>query len=209
MASPEILLGFLVATLIFGYMPGPALVYTAAQTMAFGRLGGFKAALGLHAGGYVHVLAAALGLAVILELVPTLFVAIKLFGAAYLVWLGIAMIRAGNTPADMPEIQKRSARRAFLNSMLVEILNPKTALFFLAFLPQFVDPTGALPAWAQFLILGTLVNLTFSSADIVVVFMTDQILTRLRQSSVLQKWMKWVGGSILVGLGINLAASRA
>ena len=106
---------------------------------------GFKAALGLHVGGYVHVLAAALGLAVILELVPTLFVVIKLFGAAYLVWLGIAMIRAGNTPADMPEIQKRSARRAFLNSMLVEILNPKTALFFLAFLPQFVDP-GRRPA---------------------------------------------------------------
>ncbi len=209
MASPEILLGFVIATLIFGYMPGPALVYTAAQTMAFGRQGGFKAALGLHMGGYVHVFAAALGLAVILELVPTLFVVIKLFGAAYLVWLGIAMIRAGNTPAHMPEIHKRSARRAFLNSMLVEILNPKTALFFLAFLPQFVDPAGALPAWVQFLILGTAVNLTFSSADIVAVFMTDQILKRMRQSSRLQKWMKWVGGSILVGLGVNLAVSRA
>ncbi|MCP5081498.1 MAG: LysE family translocator [Alphaproteobacteria bacterium] len=209
MASPEILLGFVIATMIFGFMPGPALVYTAAQTMAFGRQGGFKAALGLHAGGYVHVFAAALGLAVILELVPTLFIVIKLFGAAYLVWLGIAMIRAGATPADLPEIQKRSARRAFLNSMLVEILNPKTALFFLAFLPQFVDPAGALPAWAQLLILGTAVNLTFSSADIVAVFMTDQILNRMRQSSTLQKWMKWVGGSILVGLGINLAASRA
>ncbi|NNF77442.1 MAG: LysE family translocator [Rhizobiales bacterium] len=209
MASPEILLGFVIATLIFGYMPGPALVYTAAQTMAFGRQGGFKAALGLHVGGYVHVFAAALGLAVILELVPTLFTVIKLFGAAYLVWLGIAMIRAGATPADLPEIQQRSARRAFLNSMLVEILNPKTALFFLAFLPQFVDPAGALPAWSQLLILGTVVNLTFSSADIVAVFMTDQILNRMRNSSRLQKWMKWAGGSILVGLGINLAASRS
>lgn len=209
MASPELLLGFVIATLIFGYMPGPALVYTAAQTMAFGRQGGFKAALGLHVGGYVHVFAAALGLAVILELVPTLFTVIKLFGAAYLVWLGIAMIRAGATPADLPEIQQRSARRAFLNSMLVEILNPKTALFFLAFLPQFVDPAGALPAWAQLLILGTVVNLTFSSADIVAVFMTDQILNRMRNSSRLQKWMKWAGGSILVGLGINLAASRS
>lgn len=209
MAGPEVLLGFIVATLIFGYMPGPALVYTAAQTMAFGRQGGFKAALGLHAGGYVHVLTAALGLAVILELVPTLFVVIKLFGAAYLVWLGIAMIRAGGTPSDMPEIRQRSARRAFVNSMLVEILNPKTALFFLAFLPQFVDPGGALPAWAQFLILGTIVNLTFSSADIMAVLMTDEILKRMRQSSRLQKWLKWVGGSILVGLGVHLAASRA
>lgn len=208
MAGPEILFGFIVATLIFGYMPGPALVYTAAQTMAFGRQGGFKAALGLHAGGYVHVFAAALGLAVILELVPALFVAIKLLGAAYLVWLGIAMVRAGGKPSDVPEIRQRSARRAFVNSMLVEILNPKTALFFLAFLPQFVDPAGALPAWAQFLILGTVVNLTFSSADIVAVMMTDQILKRMRQSSRLQKWLKWAGGSILVGLGVHLAASR-
>lgn len=208
MASPEVLLSFMVASLIFGYMPGPALVYTAAQTMAYGRQGGFKAALGLHFGGYVHVFAAALGLAVILELVPTLFTVIKLFGAAYLVWLGIAMIRAGAAKLEMPEIRQRSARRAFFNSMAVEILNPKTALFFLAFLPQFVDPAGALPAWAQFLILGTVVNLTFSSADIVAVMMTDQILKRMRQNSRVQKWMKWAGGSILVGLGVHLATSR-
>ncbi|MEM8647071.1 MAG: LysE family translocator, partial [Pseudomonadota bacterium] len=107
------------------------------------------------------------------------------------------------------EIRKRSARRAFFNSMAVEILNPKTALFFLAFLPQFVDPAGAFPAWVQFLILGTVVNLTFSSADIVAVMMTDQIIKRMRQNSRVQKWMKWAGGSILVGLGIHLATSRA
>ena len=101
MAGPEVLLSFMVACLIFGYMPGPALVYTAAQTMAYGRQGGFKAALGLHFGGYVHVFAAALGLAVILELVPTLFTAIKLLGAAYLVWLGVAMIRAGAAKLHM------------------------------------------------------------------------------------------------------------
>ncbi len=209
MAGPEVLLSFFVAALIFGYMPGPALVYTAAQTMVFGRKGGLKAALGLHAGGYVHVVAAALGLAVILELVPTLFTVIKLCGAAYLVWLGIAMIRSGATRVDMPKIEAKSARRAFFNSMMVEVLNPKTALFFLAFLPQFVDPAGTFPAWVQLLILGTLVNLTFSSADIVAVMMTDQILKRVRQSSALQKWLKWTGGSILVGLGVHLATSRA
>ncbi|MEM1199816.1 MAG: LysE family translocator [Pseudomonadota bacterium] len=209
MAGPEILLSFMVAAIIFGYMPGPALVYTAAQTMAYGRQGGFKAAIGLHVGGYVHVFAAALGLAVILELVPTVFMVIKFLGAAYLVWLGIAMIRAGAAKMEMPEIRKRSARRAFFNSMAVEILNPKKALFFLAFLPQFVDPAGAFPAWVQFLILGTVVNLTFSSADIVAVMMTDQIIKRMRQNSRVQKWMKWAGGSILVGLGIHLATSRA
>lgn len=204
----DLLLSFGVATLIFGYMPGPAIVYTAAQTLAFGRSGGLMAALGLHFGGYVHVLAAALGLAVILELVPTLFLIIKIVGACYLVWLGIAIIRSGATSTELPSIERRDARRAFVHSMFVEILNPKTGLFFLAFLPQFVDPAAAFPVWAQFLILGTIVNLVFSSADIVTVMMTDEVLKRLKRSGRAQKIMKWIGGSVLVGLGVNLAVSR-
>ena len=162
MASWDLLISFGIATLIFGYVPGPAIVYTAAQTLAFGRSGGLMAALGLHVGGYVHVLAAALGLAVILELVPTLFLVIKIAGACYLVWLGVTIIFSGSTPGDLPEVKKRNPRRAFLHSMFVEILNPKTALFFLAFLPQFVDPSGSFPVWVQFVILGMTVNIVFS-----------------------------------------------
>ncbi len=209
MASWDLLTSFAVATLLFGYMPGPAIVYTAAQTLAFGRNGGLMAALGLHTGGYLHVIASALGLAVILTLVPTLFLAIKIAGACYLVWLGISIIRSGATSTDLPAIDRRNAKRAFAHSMLVEILNPKTALFYLAFLPQFVDPAAAWPAWVQFLVLGTVVNLTFSSADIATVMMTGEILKRLKQSGSAQKIIKWIGGSVLVVLGINLATSRA
>ena len=208
MASWDLLLSFALATLLFGYMPGPAIVYTAAQTLAFGRRGGFMAALGLHVGGYLHVIASALGLAVILTLVPILFLAIKIAGACYLIWLGISIIRSGVTSAELPDVDRRDAKRAFVHSMLVEILNPKTALFYVAFLPQFVDPSAAWPAWIQFLILGTIVNVTFSSADIVTVMMTSQILKRLKESASAQKVIKWIGGSVLVLLGINLAASK-
>lgn len=113
--------------------------------MANGRQAGLMAALGLHTGGYIHVIAAALGLAVILELVPTLFLAIKIAGACYLIWLGIAIIRSKATSAELPEVTRRTARRAFMNSMLVEILNPKTVVFCLAFLPQFVNPAASFP----------------------------------------------------------------
>ncbi len=209
MASWDLLTSFAIATFLFGYMPGPAIVYTAAQTLAFGRRGGLMAALGLHFGGYIHVIASALGLAVILTLVPTLFLAIKIAGACYLIWLGISIIRSGATSAELPDVDKRDAKWAFLHSMLVEILNPKTALFYVAFLPQFVDPAAAFPAWIQFLILGTIVNLSFSSADIVTVMTTGEIIKRLKRSGSAQKIVKWIGGSVLVVLGLNLAASKA
>ena len=209
MPVADLLISFAIATFIFGYMPGPAIIYIAAQTMAVGRRAGLMAAIGLHVGGYVHVLAAALGLAVILEVIPTLFLAIKIAGACYLIWLGIMIIRRRVVSTDLPAVKRRTARRAFVNSMLVEILNPKTAIFYLAFLPQFVDPAAALPVWLQFVILGTIVNIVFSSADIVTVLMTDQILKRMKQSTSVQQVLKWIGGSILVGLGVHLVVSKA
>ena len=88
--------------------------------------------------------------------------------------------------------------------MLVETLNPKTAVFFIAFLPQFVDPAAALPAWLQFLILGTTVNLVFSSADLIAVSVAHRIVGRIRQSQTGQRIARWIGGSILAGLGMRL-----
>ena len=203
MAEFDTLIAFLVATMIFAYMPGPALLYATAQTIARGRRGGLMAAFGIHLGGYVHVIAAALGLGFLLSQVPTAYMVIKLVGAGYLVWLGIRMIfqpvddSAQETAASRP-------RRTFLQSMLVEILNPKTAIFFIAFLPQFVDPVAALPAWLQFLILGTIVNVVFSSADLVAVAIAHKIVGRIKQSQTGQRVARWIGGSILAGLGLRL-----
>ena len=209
MPSVDLLFAFAVATLIFAYVPGPAILYTAAQTLARGRKGGLMAALGIHCGGYAHVLGATLGLSALFQHVPTLYTVVKIAGALYLVWLGIAMMRAKLDATALPHVGARGPWRAFVDSVIVEVLNPKAALFFLAFLPQFVDPAAALPVWLQFLVLGTLVNLTFSSADIVTVYLASAALARLRQSSTAQRIMRWIGGTALVGLGAHMAASRS
>ncbi|HEX2112998.1 MAG TPA: LysE family translocator [Alphaproteobacteria bacterium] len=208
MPSSELLIAFAVATLIFAFMPGPAMLYTAAQTVARGRKGGFMAAFGIHCGGYAHVLGAMLGLSALFQHIPTLYTAVKFAGAIYLVWLGIAMIRANSDPEAMPKIAVRSPYRAFADSVVVEVLNPKAALFFLAFLPQFVEVDAGAPLWLQFLVLGTLVNVTFSLADILTVLLASAALARLRRSHAAQHVLRWTGGSVLVGLGAHMAASR-
>lgn len=167
MPSTELLIAFFATTAIFAYIPGPAMLYAAAQTMARGRWSGLTAALGIHLGGYVHVIAAAAGLSVLFHAVPPLYMAVKLIGALYLIWLGVSLFRArAQGDAALPLIERKSARRAFFESVTVEVLNPKTAIFFMAFLPQFIDASAAFPVWLQFVVLGTIVNLMFSSADI-------------------------------------------
>ena len=210
MPSMELFLAFLAAAAVFAYMPGPALLYTAAQTIARGRRAGLMAALGIHLGGYVHVFAAAAGLSVLFHAVPLLYLILKLAGAAYLVWLGICMFRA--PPAGSPAlslIEPKSARRAFVESMTVEVLNPKVAVFFLAFLPQFIDPSAPLAIWAQFLVLGSIVNIMFSSADLVCVALAGAIVERMRSSDRMQRITKRIGGGLLIGLGAHLALQRS
>ncbi len=208
MPGLDLLIPFAIATAVFAYFPGPALLYTAAQTLAGGRRAGFMAALGIHLGCYVHVLAAALGLSAILQYVPSLYLALKFAGAAYLIWLGVSMLRqkAEGDPS-LPPPQK-TTRRALIESMIVEILNPKVALFFIAFLPQFVDPQAGLPISLQFLILGIIVNLAFSSADIVTIFLTDSVVRSVKSSGFGAKLARAAGGLVLVGLGLRLALVR-
>jgi threonine/homoserine/homoserine lactone efflux protein len=209
MPGPDLLLAFAMATLTIGLLPGPAILYTAAQTLARGRRGGLMAALGLHLGGYVHVLAAAFGLSVLFAHVPTLYLVLKLVGAAYLVWLGVGLLRTRFAASELPAVRTRSAHRAFIESVSVEVLNPKTAIFYVAFLPQFVDSHAAFPVAVQFLIFGILTNLTFSAADLVTVCFTRALLARLERSARAQKISRIAGGSLLIGLGARLALDRA
>jgi threonine/homoserine/homoserine lactone efflux protein len=204
MAAPDILLTFLVTAALFAFLPGPAMLYAAARTVAGGRRAGLRAAMGIHAGGYAHVIVAACGLAVLFHAVPPLYAAMKIAGAVWLVWLGIGMILARDAAPDAP-----AASTAFRQSMLVEVLNPKTALFYLAFLPQFADPAAALPVWAQMVILGTVVNLMFSAADLMAVAFAAALTARLRQGSAVGRWLNRAGGALLVALGLRLAADRA
>ena len=209
MPSTELILAFLAATAVFAYMPGPAMLYATARTVSGGRWSGLMAALGIHLGGYAHVLAAAAGLSVLFHAVPVLYTVVKLAGAAYLVWLGVRLFRQASAPVgELRHVADKSARRAFLQSVAVEVLNPKTALFFLAFLPQFTDPAAALPIWAQLLVLGTIVNAMFSSADLICVALAGAMVERLRRSGRAQRVARRVGGALLVGLGANLALQR-
>jgi threonine/homoserine/homoserine lactone efflux protein len=208
MPSADHLIPFAIATFLVAAFPGPALLYTAAQTLARGRAAGFMAALGIHLGCYAHVLAAALGLSAIFRHVPELYLALKMAGAIYLVWLGIGLIRGRVDPDTLPRVRARTARRALLESMAVEILNPKVAMFFVAFLPQFVDPAAAMPIWLQFLTLGVIVNLAFTSADLVTVVLTSSVVAGLRRHGVVQRIVRLFGGSVLIGLGARLAVTR-
>ena len=206
----DLFIAFLATTSAFAIIPGPAMFYATAQTMARGRRAGFLASAGIHLGGYVHIIAAATGLTILFQAIPLLYLIVKGAGAAYLLYLGLSLIvsRAETAPVST-EFARISGRRAFLQSITVEALNPKTALFFLAFLPQFVDPTIAAPVWLQLGLLGTLVNLIFSLADIVCVLLAGAIVARVQSSLSLQTTVRRIGGAILVSLGLNLFFQRS
>jgi threonine/homoserine/homoserine lactone efflux protein len=208
MASWETLLAFATLTLLVAYFPGPALLYTAAQTIAHGKKAGLMAMLGIHLGCYLHVFAAAFGLSAVFKHVPELYLAVKLAGALYLVWLGIGMIRSRLSAPDQPVAPPKTVKRALIDSFIVEVLNPKVALFFIALLPQFVDPAGSLPVWAQFLILGTIVNFAFSSADLVTVFGATLVMRTMKASRAGFAFGRWLGGSLMIGLGVKLATDK-
>jgi threonine/homoserine/homoserine lactone efflux protein len=208
MPGIELLLSFAVTTAIFAYTPGPAMLFVMAQTLGGGRRGGLMAALGVHLGGYVHVLAATFGLSAIFLHVPLAYTIVKFAGAAYLVWLGIDLIRKRNQPLDMPKAGIRRRGSAFLQSISVEILNPKAAIFFVAFLPQFVDPSAGAPLWLQLLLLGTIVNIAFSSADVISVLLTSKILSHINVTQAGTRIARTIGGTILMGLGVRLAFDR-
>ena len=207
MPSSEILITFLLATAVFAYMPGPATMYTAAQTIAHGRRAGWLAASGLHIGGYAHVIASALGISVLLTAVPALYSIIKIVGACYLIWLGIQMFRSKQDFTQIASDVDSTSQPlpTFLQSATVEILNPKTVVFYIAFLPQFTDPAAAFPLWVQLLVLGTIVNILFSSADLLCVVLSSAAMNFFKKTPTGSRIMQRIGGSILVGLGINLA----
>jgi threonine/homoserine/homoserine lactone efflux protein len=201
---------FIGTVILFAYIPGPAMFYSAAQTMARGRRSGLMAALGIHVGGYFHVILAATGLSVLLHAMPMVYLAVKFLGAAYLVWMGLKLAFQRSSAFDRSDasMSYRSPGRAFLDSIIVDVLNPKTALFFVAFLPQFVHVTGDAPVWAQFLLLGTVSNMIFSSADFMSVLLAHGLTVRLKKSSVWTDLAQRIGGGILVILGVRLIVSE-
>jgi len=208
MPSADLLIPFFLASAVFACVPGPGMFYAAAQTLASGRKAGWWSALGFHIAGLGHVAAAAFGVSTLLAVVPTLFTVMKLVGAAYLIWLGIKYLRGARLLVSAPRKPPApTARKALRDSVIVEAMNPKSALFYLAFLPQFTDSSAELPIWVQIVILGMIVNAMFSVTDAILIEMSH-VATKLRSSERFVLVLQRLGGGVLITLGVNLALAR-
>ena len=208
MPNAETLLVFTLAALVLNISPGPSNFYVLSRSVSQGAGAGLVAAVGLGLGSLVHVVAAAIGISVIFQASATAYTAFKLIGAAYLIWLGILAFRSGPMKAPPGEAPAgRSHGRILRESALVEALNPKTALFFLALLPQFVDASAG-PIAPQMLLLGLIVTLTALPCDAAVAFASGSVAQRLRQSEMTQRLLNWLSGGILICLGVTVALTR-
>jgi threonine/homoserine/homoserine lactone efflux protein len=197
---------FLLAALIIAAVPDPGIFYVAARTLSGGRKAGIASTLGTAWGGLVHVIAGALGISAIILASAQLFSAVKLAGAVYLVWLGIKAIREARQA--LPEqIDPIGTKLAFRDGVLVEALNPKTAAFFLAFIPQFLDPSTGHPA-LQFMMLGLISVALNTTADIIVVMMASKARSSLARKPHLLQRLRQGSGLFIAGLGISLALAR-
>jgi threonine/homoserine/homoserine lactone efflux protein len=199
---------FIVASVLLLLTPGPAVLYIVARSVEQGRAAGLVSVLGIHLGTIVHILAAAVGLSALLVSSALAFAIVKYLGAAYLIWVGLRTLMAKNPETGAPTAPAAPLRRVFRDGFVVNLFNPKTAIFFLAFLPQFVDPARGALHW-QILTLG----LTFMGLGI----MSDGMFALaagtagdfLRRNRRFLKFQRWFAGTSFVGLGVTAAfASR-
>jgi threonine/homoserine/homoserine lactone efflux protein len=197
------LLLFVSAGLALNLTPGPDMLYVAARGASEGRAAGVASALGISAGTLVHIALVAAGLAALLAAVPVAYTVVRLAGAAYLVWLGL---RALLRPAGLTERTLEPASRwaVFRQGVVTNVLNPKVALFFLAFLPQFVDPSRGSPA-LQVLALGLIFNTTGTLVNLAVGLGASGAAGRLRRSERAAKALERATGALFVALGLRLA----
>ena len=197
---------FLIAAIALAITPGPGIAYVVARTVAGGRAEGFASCMGTALGGFVHVLAASLGLSLLIAQSALAFGVLKYVGAAYLVYLGIGMLRRKPVKLEAAEVPVEGARKALVQGVLVETLNVKTAMFFLAFLPQFV--AHGQPLVPQLVLLGSICVLCNTVVDVVCVLAAHRLL----QSSVTGKqraqWMNRISGCVMLVLAGFLALAR-
>ncbi|MHB2169494.1 LysE family translocator [Alsobacter sp. R-9] len=203
---------FLAAATVLAVTPGPGIFYVAARTLAGGRAEGVASSVGTGVGGLVHVAAGALGVSALVLASANLFTLLKLAGAAYLVWIGVRTVIAARR--DAAAVLAGSAgpapvgvKRAFREGIVVEALNPKTAAFFLAFIPQFIDPASGSVA-LPFIVLGSLSVLLNTLADIGVAFAAGRLRDGAAARPALVRRLREASGGAMVALGLGLAFAR-
>jgi threonine/homoserine/homoserine lactone efflux protein len=199
-------LTFLIAAVVLAITPGPGIAYVVARTVAGGRSEGLASCLGTGIGGMLHVLAAALGLSLIIAQSAVAFNLVKYLGAAYLVYLGIRMLMRKEHVLTAAPVASQGARRALLEGIVVETLNVKTALFFLAFLPQFVAAGESLVP--QLVILGSICVALNTLVDVVAVFAANRLLDSGAARAARARLLTRASGVTMLGLGAYLAFAR-
>jgi len=197
---------FLGAALVLAVTPGPGIFYVLARSLRGGRREGVLSAAGTFLGGLVHVIAAALGLSAILAASAVAYETVRYAGAAYLIYLGYRMIRTRNGDAELDVALP--PRGTFVQGVITEVLNPKTALFFLSFIPQFVSVRQGHVA-AQFLLLGAISVTLNTCADLTVACFAGPLGSKMKRSAKLRRGQRTASGVAMIGLGVYVAASRA
>ena len=203
---------FLTAALLLAIAPGPGMLYVLARSLAGGKREGILSAFGTFLGGMVHVFAAALGISIILAKSAVAFATVKYVGAAYLCFLGIRMIvdarKENISDLDIAANINAPTRNPLWQGVATEVLNPKTALFFLSFIPQFVNRASG-HVFFQFVALGTLSVILNTTADLLVIALAGPLGSRIRSSSTFRRRQRTLTGAIMIGLGTYLATSES
>ena len=197
---------FLLAALLLAVTPGPGIAYVVARTAARGRTEGLASCLGTGLGGFVHVVAAALGVSLLIAQSAIAFNLLKYLGAAYIVYLGVRMLLRKEQDLPLNTIESQGARRAFLEGILVEALNVKTALFFLAFLPQFLSASE--PLMPQLILMGTICVALNTVVDVLAVFAAARLLNSGVARGARARILTRVSGVTMIGLGTYLAFAK-
>ena len=193
---------FFTAALVLAFTPGPGIFYVLARSLAGGRREGIESSLGTFVGGTFHVIAAALGVSAILAASAVAFHTVKYAGAAYLLYLGVKMIRTRN--AELNVAISPSSKNAFGQGILTEALNPKTALFFLSFIPQFIAPHAG-HVFLQFVVLGATSVILNTAADLAVVLAAAPLERKLKNSPKFRSRQRVASGIGMIGLGAYVA----
>jgi threonine/homoserine/homoserine lactone efflux protein len=202
-----LLLAFMTASFILAITPGPAVVYILARTLSQGRASGLASVAGVALGNLGNALGAAVGLAALFAVSSAAFTVVKWAGAAYLIWMGVKMLRSADAAdttlkAEVPPLQRR---RIFRDGFVVALLNPKTALFFAAFLPQFMTPHA--PHLAQSLALGASFVAVAACTDLFYVMAASLVASRIGQLGAHARWGQRAAGASFIGLGVLTAFS--
>ena len=200
------LLAFLIAAVVLAITPGPGIAYVVARTVAGGRSEGLASCFGTGLGGLIHVLAAALGLSLLVAQSAIAFNMVKFIGAAYLIYLGVRLLLQKEPAFTANPVAAQGVRRALFEGVAVEALNVKTALFFLAFLPQFVSPSE--PLVRQFVLLGSVCVALNTLVDVIAVFAADRLLKSGVARAARARLMTRLSGVTMLGLGAYLALAR-